>query len=76
LASDCYTCFLYHLQVTASVCYYKHLHHPRICLLYPLILTLFLAWSIPFILLDLLVAAQPWRHQLPFRLKHRLRSFW
>jgi hypothetical protein len=46
--SDCCTCFLCRLQVTASFCYYMHLRRPRICLLYPLVLTLFLAWSVHF----------------------------
>jgi hypothetical protein len=60
--ADCYTCFLCRLQVTSSFCFGKRLCHPRICLLCPLILPLFLTWSIPSLRLDLLIVARSWRH--------------
>jgi hypothetical protein len=63
------------LWVTASFCSYNHLRRPRICLLCLLILPLFLAWSVPFLWLDLLIVAQPWKHKLPFRQICRPRSF-
>jgi hypothetical protein len=57
-ASNCYTCFLCCLHVTSSFCCGKHLHRPRICLLCPLILPLFSAWSVPSLQLDLLIIAR------------------